>query len=244
MCARYVCKSAEHKINLWLPKACRAPADHQRRNRSAPNHSGSAAAVGPSVEAMAGDAFAIVPFTEKMVFTNPRLLPERRFTFALAEGGAPREIVLEQRHQTEAMASDWDAGGSLTGAAVWDASLVLAHYLPWLASTQPAGWGWAGRSALELGAGAGLLAIAAAHLGATVTATDMDERVLDLCAANGAKNGVALATAKLPWGSAAALAELSAAGPAPGAGWDIVLAADCVYPGRTQPRTTPPAYAP
>ena len=102
---------------------------------------------------MATDAFAIVPFTEKMVFTNPRLLPERRFDLDL--NGTPRSIVLEQRHQTEAMASDWDAGGSLTGAAVWDASLVLAHYLPRLASTQPVGWAWAGRSTLELGAGAG-----------------------------------------------------------------------------------------
>jgi hypothetical protein len=60
--------------------------------------------------------------------------------------------------------------------------------------------------------------------------------VLDLCAAhNNAKNDVVLTTAKLPWGSAAALRDLSlsAAGiSSTGEGWDILLAVDCVYPGR------------
>ena len=167
---------------------------------------------------------AIVPFSENMLFTNPRLLPTRRF--AIGE----REIVVDQRHQSAEMACDWDAGGSLTGAAVWDASLVLAHYLPRLAE---GGWSWGGARVLELGAGAGLLAIAAAQLGASVAATDMDERVLELCAANGVANGVGpdtLTTAILPWGSAAAVAALDVAG----TGWDAVLAADCVYPGRRQ----------
>ena len=72
----------------------------------------------------ASSSMAIVPFSEKMLFTNPRLLPVRRFAIH------DQEILIEQRHQTDAMACDWDAGGSLTGAAVWDAALVLAHYLP------------------------------------------------------------------------------------------------------------------
>ena len=73
-------------------------------------------------------SLAIVPFSENMVFTNPRLLATRRFDLH------GKTIVLEQQHQKAAMASEWDAGGSLTGAAVWDASLVLAHYLPQLGS--------------------------------------------------------------------------------------------------------------
>ena len=74
-----------------------------------------------------------------------RLLATRRFDLH------GKTIVLEQQHQKAAMASEWDAGGSLTGAAGGDAALVLAHYLPQLGS-------WRGRRVLELGAGAGLLA--------------------------------------------------------------------------------------
>ena len=128
-------------------------------------------------------------------------------------------------------ACDWDAGGSLTGAAVWDAALVLAHYLPRVMEAE--GGSWEGRRVLELGAGAGLLAIAAAQLGASVVATDMDQRVCALCASNAAKNGVdasRLSTAILPWGSASAVAELDARTAGGGAGWDVVLAADCLYP--------------
>ena len=171
---------------------------------------------------LASSSMAIVPFSEKMLFTNPRLLPVRRFAIR------DQEILIEQRHQTDAMACDWDAGGSLTGAAVWDAALVLAHYLPQVMD-------WEGRRVLELGAGAGLLAITAAQLGATVVATDMDQRVCDLCASNAARNDVnpcRLTTAILPWGSASALAEVDASTSGGGAGWDVVLAADCVYPGR------------
>ena len=175
----------------------------------------------------ASSSMAIVPFSEKMLFTNPRLLPVRRFAIH------DQEILIEQRHQTDAMACDWDAGGSLTGAAVWDAALVLAHYLPRVMEAE--GGSWEGRRVLELGAGAGLLAIAAAQLGASVVATDMDQRVCALCASNAAKNGVdasRLSTAILPWGSASAVAELDARTAGGGAGWDVVLAADCVYPGR------------
>ena len=180
-------------------------------------------------------SLAIVPFSENMVFTNPRLLATRRFDLH------GKTIVLEQQHQKAAMASEWDAGGSLTGAAVWDASLVLAHYLPQLGS-------WRGRRVLELGAGAGLLAIACAQQGAAVTATDAYERVLELCRANAAANDAELATALLLWGDAAALGSLDTSaggGAAEGQqgrqeperqppGWDWILAADCVYPGRRQ----------
>jgi len=96
-----------------------------------------------------------------------------------------------------------------------------------------------GLRVLELGCGAGLLAIAAAQLGAEVTATDLDPRLLELCAANadanraGAAGGAAgrCATAVLRWGDAAAVQALGA-----GVGWDVLLAADCIY----QPESTRP----
>jgi predicted nicotinamide N-methyase len=94
------------------------------------------------------------------------------------------------------MACDWDAGGSLTGATVWDASFVLAAYLPRALPRRSCTRGesggdtWGGVRVLELGAGAGLLAIVAAQLGAKTLATDADERVLALCARNARANGL------------------------------------------------------
>jgi hypothetical protein len=58
-----------------------------------------------------------VPFEPRNVMRRHR---SRTF-----EPRGPRTIVLEQRHQSAAMASEWDAGGSLTGAAFWDAAVCL-----------------------------------------------------------------------------------------------------------------------
>ena len=55
----------------------------------------------------------------------------------------------------------WGQDGARTGAAVWDASLVLADYIDRLLGRQrhpPEGW-----TGLELGAGLGLASIAAAR---------------------------------------------------------------------------------
>ena len=132
------------------------------------------------------------------------------------------------------------------GAAVWDAAVVLAVYLPTLAVTSggasatagaaaaaAAAGGWQGQRMLELGCGAGLLAIAAARLGAVVTATDCDERVLALCAENAAANGVSsrVITGRLAWGEdTAAIEQLQVLNDGGGGGgWDVVLVADCLY---------------
>ena len=119
--------------------------------------------------------------------------------------------------------------GLSAGAAVWDAAVVLASYLPQLTLTG----GWAGSRLLEVGCGAGLLAIAAARLGAAVTATDLDQRVLELCAENAEANGVGrlVTTGRLEWGELGAVEELAG-----GSGWDMILAADCLYqPAATRP---------
>ena len=163
------------------------------------------------------DAFAIVPFSYANPFTNPRLLPSRQFELH------GRTVEMQQKHQKDEMKSEWDAGGSLTGAAVWDSSFVLAAWLPSLGMA-------ASCRVLEVGAGAGLLAITAAQLGAEVTATDADDRVLSLLADNATLNGAELRTTVLAWGNDAALQTLDAGM----GGWDIILAADCIYPGRRE----------
>eukprot|EP01052_Picozoa_sp_SAG31_P027356 SAG31_NODE_2555_length_5496_cov_13.099314_5_plen_349_part_00 len=229
---------------------------------------------------------AIVPFSYRSAFHNPRLLPSRSFELP---GQPPNlgPITLIQRHQLPEMVSEWDAGGSLTGAAVWDAAIVLASYLPALGrtaggsstSSSAAGHSHAdpdttgdeclhlsGVRVLEVGCGAGLLAVAAARLGAQVTATDLDERVLQLCTENAVANAVGsrVATARLAWGDTVAVERLlsstakahdirrgndvgdracdppnavhitapfpmSATAIDETTGWDLVLAADCLY---------------
>ncbi len=74
-----------------------------------------------------------------------------------------------------------------TGEQVWDASIALAQWFAregsWLVPSQS--------SALELGAGVGLVSIALAKLGVPrVLATDANPQALELCQKNAARNAV------------------------------------------------------
>jgi predicted nicotinamide N-methyase len=81
----------------------------------------------------------------------------------------------------------------------------------------------AGRRVLELGCGLGLPAIAAAHAGAVVLATDWAEDALAFAARNAARNGVRVQTALLAWDRPETLASRQ---------FDIVLGADLLYEQR------------
>jgi predicted nicotinamide N-methyase len=151
-------------------------------------------------------------------------------TFRFA-GGAPPPLAL--RH---ALATPL-AG---VGLQVW-AGALLADFL--LAQ----GGALAGAAVLELGAGTGLAALAAARAGARhVWATDVSKPVLELAAANAAAAGLAAAARvrRLDW--AAPPAWLAAGGKPSGEpsgdefGWTaadlrelstcaLVVAADCIY---------------
>jgi predicted nicotinamide N-methyase len=103
-------------------------------------------------------------------------------------------------------------------AQLWPAAVMLAEHL-WAA---PAG---AGRSAIELGCGLGLVTISAALRGWSVTASDYDTRALAFVRANARLNGVAPADLiELDWSSPPALHE-----------YDLVVAADVLYERPNQP---------
>jgi len=142
------------------------------------------------------------------------------------------EVVLEQR---------WGFGG--TGTAAWAASNVLATMLSESYFSQhlvkkhlvdldverlaiSRAEGLKGLSALELGAGLGLVSLAAAKLGMRVTATDGDTAALPLLRMNVRRNyrdgsdGV-VRVMNLRWGEP--LGEKVDSQP------DVVLAADVVY---------------
>lgn len=70
------------------------------------------------------------------------------------------------------------------GAALWPASIALAHEIATRASE------FRDRTVLELGAGTGLPGIVAASLGAKVVQTDRNELALHLCKTNGERNRV------------------------------------------------------
>ena len=125
----------------------------------------------------------------------------------------------------------------VTGALVWDASVVLASYLS--ATLGPAARQRdgepvvrlpAGAKCIELGCGLGLAGLAAAALGMDVTLTDRDE-VLPLIAASVAANDVGrpVAVASLSWGDDDAAQALR-----PGSSsFDCVLMADVICAQRT-----------
>ncbi len=147
-----------------------------------------------------------------------------------------------------------------TGATVWDAGLVLAHYLAkqhqgeaqqgsrelrrvdslgvindrmQIAAMTTCADGTCvvqGKRVLELGAGTGVVGLAAAALGAARVVLTDQEAVTPMLEQNIALNQLhveASAVAQpLMWGDAAQLQDaLAALGGAP----DVVLAADCVY---------------
>ncbi|KAM9494461.1 protein N-lysine methyltransferase METTL21A isoform 1-T2 [Clarias gariepinus] len=115
------------------------------------------------------------------------------------------------------LAQDWRGGG--VAAVVWDAAVVMCMYLE-LGHVK-----LKNRTAIELGAGTGLVGIVAALLGADVTITDRSP-ALKFLEANVKENipsdlQEAVRVSELTWGESL---ERFASG-----GYDLVLGADIVY---------------
>ncbi len=99
-------------------------------------------------------------------------------------------------------------------AEIWPASFVLAEYV--LDDLRPAG-----KSCLELGAGVGVVSVAAAKAGACVLATDYVVEALPFIEYNALANGTQLRTMRLDWNSFT-LHER----------FDMIFAADVLYERR------------
>ena len=112
-----------------------------------------------------------------------------------------------------------EAAGRPYGVALWPAAVALAHEVALRAAA------FAGRSALELGAGTGLPGIVAASLGALVVQTDRQEAALHLCQLNGQRNGATAAEYRL-----ADWADWADAGR-----YDWLLGADVLYADSLHP---------
>ena len=103
-------------------------------------------------------------------------------------------------------------------AELWPSSTILANFVA--ADTRPPG------NAIELGAGVGLVSIAAAIAGHTVTATDYYEDALAFARANAFRNlGFEFATALVDWRNV----------PSDLPRFDLVLASDVLYESRYAP---------
>uniref|UniRef100_A0A7S2G4P6 Calmodulin-lysine N-methyltransferase n=1 Tax=Haptolina brevifila TaxID=156173 RepID=A0A7S2G4P6_9EUKA len=105
-----------------------------------------------------------------------------------------------------------------TGNVLWSGGIGLARYLEHRYGSD----GLAGRRVLELGCGCGLVSLAAAALGASVTATDLPDVLSLVTAPNMAANCGSLlgtvVTRELVWGSTALEPHFGA-----GSGWwDLV----------------------
>ena len=134
----------------------------------------------------------------------------------LAPAPAVPAIVLYQAHEGSGLgrllATDGRQGAAPYWAYAWPGGAALARYV--LANPETV----AGRSVLDLGAGSGLVAIAAARAGATrVIACDIDPHARAAIALNAAANGVAVEIVETD------LLD----GPAPAV--DVVTAADVFY---------------
>ena len=110
-------------------------------------------------------------------------------------------------------------------------AFAIEEFLPYWAELWPSGVALAahvgrldlaGKRVLELGAGLGLPALAAALRGADVLATDWAEDAVALLRANAARNGVGLRAEVARWDDPARF----------GSSWDLVLAADVLYEQR------------
>lgn len=101
-------------------------------------------------------------------------------------------------------------------AELWPAALALAEHV---LRRVP----MAGRRVIELGAGMGLVSLAAARAGADVLATDYEEDALRFVRVNAAANGLPVRTALLDWRDV----RLD-----PAETFDLVLASDVVYERR------------
>ena len=147
---------------------------------------------------------------------------------------APGEFLyaIPGLHEGVAVAEDRHgrSGTYLLGGVTWEAGEQLAH---WLCSSgaESIGEPWSSvDSALELGAGVGLVSLTLGLLGVrTVLATDGDASLCEIASASAARNGVdgRVRAMRLRWGDsgdlAAALAVLG------GKSASLVVAADVLY---------------
>lgn len=139
------------------------------------------------------------------------------------------------------IAQAWGENGAKTGSAVWDAAIVLAHYL----DDDDNRSRWHNLTSLELGAGLGLSSIVAARSGfERVLATDGDEAVIQMAQRNAdaeealqaaattrhhdARRPPTVEIAHLSWNDTAALDALLPAGTRPP---DMIMASDVLYLG-------------
>lgn len=104
-------------------------------------------------------------------------------------------------------------------AVLWRSGVALAREL--------AGRPLEGLRVVELGCGMGVPSLVASRRGASVLATDASAEALELLAANAARNGLALETARVDWARPARLLEQ--------APFDLAFAADVLYePGAAE----------
>ncbi|XP_066480515.1 protein N-lysine methyltransferase METTL21D [Tiliqua scincoides] len=139
---------------------------------------------------------------------------------AAAEGAFLAARELARRDGSGALRLAQRAAGG-TGSVVWDAALVLGRFLE--RSCARRRLRLARRAVLELGAGAGLVGLLAACLGANVTVTDLEE-AQDLLRMNIESNRHlvtgSICAKVLKWGE-----DVTDFLPAP----DYILMADCIY---------------
>ena len=166
------------------------------------------------------------------IFEDPNLVPVDCQLFELSLGAALGRVVDVVRVEPNRCAFErqvaldrtLDAGGvgadacRMTGALLWDSSVVLASYLAHHSSTliRP-------RSrCLELGAGLGLVGLTAAALGHQTILTDRAE-CLPLLTRGIATNRLddIARVAPLEWGDTSQVAALGQ--------FDMVVASDCIY---------------
>ncbi|KAL2076916.1 hypothetical protein ACEWY4_027490 [Coilia grayii] len=151
---------------------------------------------------------ALVPYNDSTAVLGKLRHPSAEFHFA---------------NHTVRLAQDWNRLG--VAAVVWDAAVVLCMYME-LGHIE-----LKGKTAIELGAGTGLVGIVAALLGANVTVTDRAP-ALDFLSANVRDNlppGLqgAARVSELTWGEGLERYE--------GGAYDLVLGADIVYLEETFP---------
>ena len=154
-----------------------------------------------------------------------------RFWGVCAAGAAPVELPVAVREL------EYAAGGlgfRLFPAALWAAAWFAARPA-WLRNA----------AVLELGAGLGLLGLAAAKQGAaaSVTLTDFNPQLLTALATAAADNGVAAHVAACDWADEAAAAEGAATAPAEKAAASVVsMARGCDGGGDAFARDANPEY--
>ena len=151
---------------------------------------------------------SLVPY-EPPLASAAMVLKSSVRSFILEHGGA---VTIHQ---------EYGAGGARTGSAVWDASFVLADYVDrrcrqWERNS----------SVIELGAGLGLVSIAAARCGMDVLATDGDAAVLPSLERNALDESVRVA--HLDWDDDESL---KTAVPSCSRPPDVILASDVIFLG-------------